>query len=178
MAGQLSGKAVAATTAGFVLLWSGIKGQTLKVTLSSLLRGQNPPKVPEAPPTVGVASAASTTPPGTSPAAGGTAPAPANLSANQANGRLQAAAYGWTGGQWDALYALWTGESGWNNNAQNPSSTAYGIAQFLDSTWAPYGPKTSDPTLQIKYGLEYIKGRYGNPQNAYSQWLSRSPHWY
>jgi Transglycosylase SLT domain len=176
VAGQLSGKAVATATAGFVLLWSGIKGQTLQVTLSSLLKGQNPPKAAQAAPVLGVASAASTPSPATP--SGSVASAPVNLSANQNNARMQAAAYGWTGGQWDALYALWTGESGFDNNAQNPNSTAYGIAQFLDQTWGPYGPKTSDPTLQIRYGLRYIKGRYGNPQAAYAAWLSRNPHWY
>ena len=61
---------------------------------------------------------------------------------------------------------LWTQESGFNAKAQNPTSTAYGIAQFLDSTWGPYGPKTSNPGLQIKYGLEYIHDRYGNPLAA------------
>lgn len=87
--------------------------------------------------------------------------------------------YGWTGQQWTALDQLWgTYESGWNNLAQNPSSTAYGIAQFLNSTWASYGPKTSDPTLQITYGLEYIYNRYKNPVNALNFELSHTPHWY
>jgi SLT domain-containing protein len=71
------------------------------------------------------------------------------------------------------------GKSGWNNNAQNPTSTAYGIAQFLDSTWAGVGAaKTSDPTAQIAAGLRYIAQVYGSPANAYARWLSRSPHWY
>ena len=46
---------------------------------------------------------------------------------------------------------------------------AYGIAQFLDSTWATVGgTKTSDPTLQIRYGLDYIAGRYGTPVAAWA----------
>jgi SLT domain-containing protein len=77
------------------------------------------------------------------------------------------------------LYNLWQGESGWNNNAQNPTSTAYGIAQFLNSTWGGTGiAKTSNPASQIEAGLRYIQGAYGTPANAYSKWLSRSPHWY
>ena len=31
---------------------------------------------------------------------------------------------------------------------------------------------------QIKWGLKYIKQRYGTPTNAWETWQSRSPHWY
>lgn len=94
-------------------------------------------------------------------------------------GRELAAARGWTGAEWYALEDLWTRESGWNPHAQNPTSTAYGIAQFLDSTWAGYGiAKTSDARLQIKAGLRYIAARYGTPSNALAFWLRQSPHWY
>jgi tape measure domain-containing protein len=103
--------------------------------------------------------------------------------AGSANARLgQALAqslYGWIGGQWTALNSLIQGESGWRNTAQNPTSTAYGIFQFLNSTWAGVGAtKTSDPRGQIIAGLRYIKQAYGSPANAYAKWLSRSPHWY
>ncbi|WJN63463.1 hypothetical protein [Streptomyces phage phiScoe56] len=94
-------------------------------------------------------------------------------------GRELAAERGWTGAEWTALEDLWTRESGWNPDAQNPTSTAYGIAQFLDSTWAGYGiAKTSDARLQIKAGLRYIAARYGTPSNALGFWLRQSPHWY
>lgn len=93
--------------------------------------------------------------------------------------RLAKQMYGWTGKEWSALDSLWgTYESGWNSNAQNPGSTAFGIAQFLDSTWKPYGPKTSNPGLQIKYGLEYIHDRYKDPIRALQFELSHNPHWY
>ena len=101
-------------------------------------------------------------------------------SANRALAQKMAKAmYGWTGSQWNALNKLWgTYESGFRDNAQNPGSTAYGIAQFLDSTWSGYGPKTSNPGLQIKYGLEYIHNRYRNPVDALGFELSHTPHWY
>jgi hypothetical protein len=86
--------------------------------------------------------------------------------------------YNWQGSQWSALNKLWTGESHWNNKAQNPGSTAFGIAQFLDQTWKPYGAKTTDAASQIKYGLEYIKDNYQDPANAWAKWNKRSPHWY
>lgn len=56
---RISGLAVAEAIAGFVLLWSGVKGATVGQTLRALLHGENPPTVPEAPPTIGVASTGS-----------------------------------------------------------------------------------------------------------------------
>jgi hypothetical protein len=87
-----------------------------------------------------------------------------------------AANYGWTGEQWAALDWLVNKESSWNPNAQNPTSTAYGLFQFLDGTWAAYGSKTSDPNLQAQYGLRYIKDRYGNPVNAKN--FHQAHNWY
>jgi len=97
---------------------------------------------------------------------------------NQQIGRRLLNSMGW-GAYWPQFNALVMGESGWNNYAQNPTSSAYGIGQFLDSTWATVGyAKTSDAGLQIAAMLKYIAQSYGNPANAYSAWLSRSPHWY
>ena len=71
-------------------------------------------------------------------------------------------------GEFSCLESLWGKESGWNPNAQNPSSTAYGIPQFLDSTWAGTGiAKTSDGYRQIDAGLIYIDQRYGSPCGAW-----------
>jgi hypothetical protein len=79
--------------------------------------------------------------------------------------------------QFGCLEKLWGKESGWNPNAQNPSSTAYGIPQFLDSTWAGTGiAKTSDGYRQIDAGLIYIDNRYGSPCGAWSH--SQSTGWY
>jgi TP901 family phage tail tape measure protein len=101
-------------------------------------------------------------------------------SANQKIGEALAAARGWSGPQWAALKNLWNGESGWNERALNKSSGAYGIPQSLPAS--KMGSAGSDwktnASTQIKWGLSYIKSVYGNPLNAYSQWLARSPHWY
>ncbi|GHA01543.1 phage tail tape measure protein [Streptomyces echinoruber] len=101
-------------------------------------------------------------------------------SANQRIGQVLAAARGWSGPQWAALKNLWMGESGWNERALNKSSGAYGIPQSLPaSKMASAGADwRTNPATQIKWGLSYIASRYGNPVNAYSAWLSRSPHWY
>lgn len=73
---------------------------------------------------------------------------------------------GWGPDQFTAWDALINAESGWRPTAQNPTSTAYGLGQFLNGTWGPYGPKTSDPNLQLQYMARYIKNRYGDPIRA------------
>ncbi|RBY97723.1 lytic transglycosylase domain-containing protein [Blastococcus sp. TF02-8] len=84
---------------------------------------------------------------------------------------------GGSGSEFRCLENLWGKESGWNPNAQNPSSTAYGIPQFLDSTWKSTGiAKTSDGYRQIDAGLIYIDSRYGSPCGAWSH--SQSTGWY
>lgn len=98
--------------------------------------------------------------------------------ANKTLGQQLAAPYGWsTGNEWTALNNLVMAESGWDNTAQNPSSTAYGIGQFLDSTWATVGgTKTSNASTQIKLMLKYIKVRYGDPIKAWDHEMAN--HWY
>ena len=97
---------------------------------------------------------------------------------NEGLANRMAAARGWGPAQQNCLDDLWDHESGFRADAQNPSSTAYGIPQFLDATWGAYGPKTSDPALQIKYGLEYIHDRYGTPCAAWNFEMSHTPNWY
>lgn len=86
---------------------------------------------------------------------------------------------GWAN-QWSAFASLVAGESGWNVHATNPSSGAYGIPQALPpGKMASAGSDWRDnPATQIRWMLDYIGGRYGDPANAYRTWSSRSPHWY
>lgn len=77
--------------------------------------------------------------------------------------------------QFSCLETMWNHESSWNPNAQNPTSTAYGIPQFLNSTWATVGGyKTSDPYKQIDFGLIYIDQSYGNACNAWAFWQANN----
>lgn len=74
----------------------------------------------------------------------------------------------------EALLALLNAESGWDPEAQNPVSTAFGIGQFLDSTWETVGcVKTSDPQKQIDCTLLYIEKNYGNATEAWRMWRYR-----
>ncbi len=110
--------------------------------------------------------------PAPAPAAAPAAAAPSGSFQDYAMSKL-----GGDGSQFSCLESLWGRESGWNPNAQNPTSTAYGIPQFLDSTWAGTGiGKTSDGYRQIDAGLIYINSRYGSPCGAWSH--SQSTGWY
>ncbi|HEV2353204.1 MAG TPA: hypothetical protein VGR89_03090 [Puia sp.] len=97
---------------------------------------------------------------------------------NQRIGQQVAEQYGWnTGQQWDDINNIAMAESGWCNTIQNPGSTAYGIPQFLNTTWATVGgTKTSDARTQIILFYKYIKQRYGTPSNAWAFHLSHG--WY
>lgn len=83
---------------------------------------------------------------------------------------------GWES-MWNAFNTLVSKESSWNPSAQNPSSTAYGLGQFLNSTWATVGArKTSDPGAQLQAMMDYIAQRYGNPMKALQFHLANN--WY
>jgi hypothetical protein len=76
----------------------------------------------------------------------------------------------WGRNEWSALSKLWGKESGWNHKADNPTSSAYGVAQVLKTN-----PDTPAP-LQVAKGLEYIVHRYGLPSVAWAHW--RKNGWY
>lgn len=86
--------------------------------------------------------------------------------------------YGWTENDFNCLVKLWNRESGWNPNAHNSSSGAHGIPQSLpaskmSSEGADY---YTNGETQIRWGLKYIKNRYGNPSNAWAH--SQKKGWY
>jgi hypothetical protein len=86
--------------------------------------------------------------------------------------------HGWSDGQWPCLDSLWTRESRWKYNADNPTSSAYGIPQALPGNrMAEYGSDwRTNPVTQIKWGLDYIEDAYGSPCNAWAH--SESHGWY
>ena len=86
--------------------------------------------------------------------------------------------FGFGSDQFACLDSLYTGESGWNVHADNPSSSAYGIPQALPgSKMASAGPDWEhNAATQIKWGLEYIKSSYGTPCGAWS--FKQGHNWY
>jgi hypothetical protein len=63
-------------------------------------------------------------------------------------------ALGYNKQQQACAIALWTRESRLDHLADNPRSSAYGIAQLL-------GERSSQPELQILRGVRYIEHRFG-----------------
>ena len=60
----------------------------------------------------------------------------------------------WGVEQWKYYNDLISRESGWNTNAQNPTSTAFGLHQFLNGTWqGGECIKTTDYKVQIDCGI-------------------------
>jgi hypothetical protein len=65
--------------------------------------------------------------------------------------------------QANCLLWIFTKESHINPNAKNPSSSAKGIGQLLDSTYKTIGLKHSaDPIAQVVASIAYISRHYGS----------------
>ena len=113
-------------------------------------------------------------------AAGHSAAVPSGPIAAGANetlaNQMAASGYGWAGGQATCLDELWTEESGFSAYAANPASDARGIPQNINGWSADYQP--GNASQQIKWGLEYIDGRYGLPCAAWAHEKSETPNWY
>lgn len=83
---------------------------------------------------------------------------------------------GWSEADFTALVWLWNRESGWNPNASNASSGAYGIPQCLGHAECQSDAFKTDYRVQVDWGLGYIAGRYGTPSTAQQHSLSTG--WY
>jgi hypothetical protein len=80
--------------------------------------------------------------------------------------------------QWVCLDQLWQQESKFQTNARNRRSGAFGIPQALPaSRMASAGADwRTNPETQIKWGLSYIRVRYGTACNAWAHW--KRARWY
>jgi resuscitation-promoting factor RpfB len=191
--GGVNGKSISVVIVGSVLFYSGLKGYKITRTVHDLITGQNPSMDSSAATTdvpitgndgaaagglkgllLGKTPSSSTKIPNL-PGPVVAAPPGTSAAANQQLGQMLASAYGWGGGaEWQNLIQLWDKESGWSNTADNPSSDAYGIAQALPQTKYPKAGRAprlggrSDPATQMRWGLSYIKSRYGSPSAAWS----------
>jgi hypothetical protein len=110
-------------------------------------------------------------------AATGCSAPPNNVARNWSIAGTQLKQRGWSN-QALCLINLWNVESSWNVYALNKSSGAYGIPQALPANrMASAGPDwLSNPSTQIRWGLNYIAQRYGTPCNAWKH--EQQYHWY
>lgn len=86
--------------------------------------------------------------------------------------------YGWGEDDYYAIVMIVNHESSWRPNAVNKKSGSCGLFQaYPCSKMAKYGKdyRTNYKT-QMKFGFEYIKARYGNPQSAWAFWQKN--HWF
>ncbi len=85
--------------------------------------------------------------------------------------------YGWTKDDYNSLVQLWNRESGWNANSHSGTG-AHGIPQALPaSKMSSEGSDYySNGKTQIRWGLKYIKNKYGNASSAWSFFKSHG--WY
>ncbi|MFM1756439.1 MAG: hypothetical protein RL621_1393 [Bacteroidota bacterium] len=86
--------------------------------------------------------------------------------------------YGWGEDHFECLVNLWNRESGWRYNADNPTSSAYGIPQALPgSKMSSAGADwKTNPETQIRWGLNYIDKRYKTPCGAWGAFKKKG--WY
>lgn len=86
--------------------------------------------------------------------------------------------YAWDEDQYACYDSIIMRESRWDPFADNPHSSAYGIPQALPGKkMASAGDDwKTNPATQIKWGLGYVKERYGTPCKAWS--FKRSHGWY
>jgi type IV secretory pathway TrbL component len=151
------------------------------ITLSAAPAAQSATAQPAAVQSVAVQSAAASAvaPAISRPTATLDAAAISQRRAAQRTAGRMLAHFGWTmRHQWKPLKWLWNRESGWNKYASNPYSGAYGIPQALPgSKMASAGNHwRTNATTQIRWGLRYIKSRYGRPRAAWNH--SQAYGWY
>lgn len=180
MAG-VNGTALGAAGAGVLFLYAGIKNVSVLAALRNLIKGTAP--------AAGQASGA---------AAGNVTGGEANVSGGSAQALLQnaAAQHGWTGAQWQALANVEMAEAGFNPNATNPSSGAYGLAQALGhgqgaatqgtvtNEYGGFGlssaeakaANSGDAGAQAVWMCNYIAATYGTPEAAWAH--EQAHHWY
>jgi hypothetical protein len=88
------------------------------------------------------------------------------------------ASHGWSGQQITDWMNVVKQESNGTLTDTNPSSGAYGIAQFIQgpSQYAQYGGNSTTLTGQLTAMANYIAQRYGNPSAAWAH--EQASNWY
>ena len=102
-------------------------------------------------------------------------PLPLGPSATEARAiaYVEVTARGFNDKEFACLDALWTHESHWNMHARGPTEDV-GIPQAHEPVHNLSAEFYTDRLVQIRWGLDYIEGRYGTPCEAWRMWRSRA----
>lgn len=176
MANKIDGFGVAAIGFGAVFVYGGIKGYSPLKAITNVIKGSSPNTGQSSDSLT--ASVTSDTGNANSSGNAGMPSGPASGS-GQAALKKAAAAHGWdSGAEWQALNAVEMAEAGYNLTAKNPSSNAYGMAQFINgpSEYAQYGGNATTYDGQAVAMCNYIAQRYGDPIAAWNH--EQNYHWY
>jgi hypothetical protein len=84
--------------------------------------------------------------------------------------------FGFDSSQFSCLDSLYVSESNWRIDADNPTSSAYGIPQALTQLHDLPADYMTSAESQIRWGLGYIQDTYGTPCNAWS--FKTANNWY
>ena len=182
----VSGLGVAYVTSGFLLVWSGFRNVGIKDELTGFLSGNVPSGTATGTPVIGVSNSGGTTSTSSQPASTASQVTGSSKNGQQAL-KKAAAKYGWdTGAEWNALNYVEMREAGYNLTATNPTSKAYGMAQF---DVPPGGNLAANKAKYYQYGgnpdtydgqavamVNYIKQTYGDPIKAAAH--ERTYNWY
>ncbi|MFE0425023.1 transglycosylase SLT domain-containing protein [Streptomyces sp. NPDC058953] len=115
---------------------------------------------------------------GLAPGTASAAPTAAPAAAEAASAKAIAQKVIGNDAQFQCFSQIVTKESGWDVQASNPSSGAYGLVQALPATkMATAGSDwKTNPETQIEWGLNYMEERYGSPCAAWTKWQTQG--WY
>jgi hypothetical protein len=180
---------------GAIFLWSGLTGKSWSSVLRNVISGKNPSQAAatqqiQALNVQDVGSSSTGTGGGSAVTPSNIPTTPGSTAAYKTFAMSLMISHGWgLGQQWTDFQWVVDMESGWNNNAVNSSSGAYGIAQALG-----HGTATTKGTVTNEYGnfgtsdavcksansgngfsqliwmCNYIAQAYGNPSNVRSRY--------
>ena len=171
MTSKTNGVALLTMGAGVLFIFSGVKGYSILATVQNMVSGKSPLNQPQ---TTAIAQVTLTSPAGGTITSTGGKPSGTDAQ-NRVLGQKMAAAYGWsTGDEWTALDNIAMAESGWSDTVANPTSNARGIAQKISGWSSDY--QYGNAPQQIRWFLNYIKQRYGDPIAAWKFHLANG--WY
>ena len=167
--------ALGSVALGSLFVYAGLTGKSVVNSAAVIVGGGNPKNQQQTTPIMGTDSPEAIASMGL-PMAGSTGPV-TNAKQAQEYAFSLFSQYGWGTDQEQPLIDLWNKESGWDANAVNAGSQAYGIPQALPSAQGhPFSLGWGDAENQIRWGLSYIAGKYGNPAMAWQHELQDD--WY